>query len=252
MKVRTRAAVLGAIGFAAGHLVGSPPVLAYGEPTDVSNVLAEIAPALPSANDDIELSISLDRYGVLCGRALTLAAVSPGDADVNLFTVSVVPGASCPAVVEWVTLKFRLGRLEAGPHNVLLWDELAGEVPQNLLTIEVAAVPSDRLFLQGGRFEVGVTWRDFAGREGVGHPVPGASRDSGLLSFFSPDNWELLVKILDGCALNGHYWILGSGATTVRFTLEVRDSVTGEVWRLDNPLGHPAGTFTDTAFAACH
>ena len=60
---------------------------------------------------------------------------------------------------------------------------------------------------QKGRFRVEAAW-DANGSSGAGQAVPGASADSGLLWFFAPDNWELMVKVLDGCALNGHYWVL--------------------------------------------
>ena len=57
----------------------------------------------------------------------------------------------------------------------------------------------------------------------------GAVRDStigdnaALFYFFTWDNPELLVKVLDGCAINGHYWVFGSAATDLRFELRVRD-----------------------------
>jgi len=111
------------------------------------------------------------------------------------------------------------------------------------------------LGMSQGQFCVSVTWKDFAGRTGVGIPVGHRSDDSGLFYFFTPDNWELSVKVLNGCALNHRYWVFLSGSTTVQFEVTVRDlfgntAVPVKTYR--NALGHPANAVTDTdAFAAC-
>jgi hypothetical protein len=238
---------------AAATCLSGAAAYAYGDPTDLHAFYGELIPGQPSAADSIRVEITADAYGTLCGRALTLAPVHPDAPDIDLFSVSVTPNAGCPAVVWPVTLSFLIGRLSPGHHTVWVRTLPEGEwAPEAVLEFDVAAAPLDHLLLQGGRFDVSVHWHDFTGGEGPGLVVPGASADSGLFSFFSPSNWELLLKILDGCALNGHYWILGSGATTVQFSVEVRDTETDEVWRYDNPSGHPAGTFTDTSFAPCH
>ncbi len=109
------------------------------------------------------------------------------------------------------------------------------------------------LCLNRGRFRVELTWRDFQGNAGPGRVVPGtASADSGLLWFFAPDNWEVLVKVLDGCALNGRYWVFAAATTNVEYSLVVTDTATGEEARYENPLGRASPATTDTqAFAAC-
>ncbi|HEX9670657.1 MAG TPA: thioesterase domain-containing protein [Thermoanaerobaculia bacterium] len=114
-------------------------------------------------------------------------------------------------------------------------------------------VPSDtRLCLNGGRYAVEVAWRDFQGVAGQGRVVPGAAADSGLFWFFGPQNWELLVKVLDGCAVNDHVWVFAAATTTVEHTLVVTDTMTGATARYTNPAGRPAPAITDTlAFAAC-
>jgi pimeloyl-ACP methyl ester carboxylesterase len=111
------------------------------------------------------------------------------------------------------------------------------------------------LCLGGGRFQVEVTWKDFQGNVGQGSVVsggPGASDDSGLFWFFAPDNWELLVKVLDGCALNGHHWVFAAATTTVEYTVKVTDTRTGEVAIWSNPLGRSSPAVTDTdALGGC-
>ena len=108
------------------------------------------------------------------------------------------------------------------------------------------------LCLRGGRFRVEVKWRDFAGEIGSGHVVPFQSEDSGLFWFFSENNWELMVKVLDGCDFNDHYWVFAAGTTDVEVTLKVTDTASGSQVEYVNPLGRAAEAITDIiAFGAC-
>ena len=106
--------------------------------------------------------------------------------------------------------------------------------------------------LNGGRFELSMTWKDFEEQEGDGRPVDSGVDDSVLFFFFSENNWEALVKVLDGCAINGHYWVFGTATTNVEYTLRVTDTLSGVTKEYFNPLGTAAPALTDTsAFATC-
>lgn len=106
--------------------------------------------------------------------------------------------------------------------------------------------------LNDGRFEVTVQWRDFQGQEGSATRVGVLGEDSALLWFFAPSNWEMLVKVLDGCSVNGRYWVFAAASTNVEYTLRVRDSTTGLEVAYEHPPGEPAPAITDTAaFADC-
>ena len=108
------------------------------------------------------------------------------------------------------------------------------------------------LCLNNGRFEVVVQWQDFQGNTGFGNVVPFGSSDSGLMWFFNSNNWEMLVKILNGCGVNNHYWVFAALTTNVAYTVQVTDTSTGQVIQYTNPLGNPAPAVTDTgAFATC-
>ena len=112
--------------------------------------------------------------------------------------------------------------------------------------------PSDtQMCLQDGRFMVSVAWKDQQGGTGVGHAVP-STDDSGLFWFFSADNMELLIKVLDGCGFNSHYWVFFAATTDQEFTVTVTDTKTGQQVQYTNPLKSPADAVTDTkAFATC-
>jgi len=87
---------------------------------------------------------------------------------------------------------------------------------------------------------------------GLGQVVPFSSDASGNLYFFSPENWEMLVKVLDGCAINDRYWVYAAATTNVEYTLSVTDTDTGEVRTYTNPLGRAAAAITDSsAFETC-
>ena len=70
--------------------------------------------------------------------------------------------------------------------------------------------------------------------------------------FFAADNWEMLIKVLDGCGLNQNYWVFAAATTNVEYTLTVTDTMTGQEVSYFNPLGQAASAITDTAaFATC-
>ena len=106
---------------------------------------------------------------------------------------------------------------------------------------------------QNGRFKVEINWRDFGGQRGAGRAVDIGAGDSGLFYFFSPNNLEMLVKVLDGCAYNQRHWVWASATTNVEFTLQVTDTEAGTLKEYHNPSGHLALPVMDTeAFDNCH
>lgn len=107
------------------------------------------------------------------------------------------------------------------------------------------------LCLGQGRFRVTATWRDPAGHQGAGHPQ-GLGRDSGLFWFYRPDNVELLVKVINGCSVNGSYWIYAAGLTNLEVEVRVEDLVGHAVWSRRSQQGRLFPPFADTAaFATC-
>jgi fibronectin type III domain protein len=109
------------------------------------------------------------------------------------------------------------------------------------------------LCLNNDRFRVHVDWRIASGDTGAGQVVPVTSDDSGLLWFFDANNWEMLVKVLNGCTLSPpRYWVFFAATTNVQYTVTVTDTQTGAVKVYFNPLNNSAAAVTDTsAFATC-
>ncbi len=77
------------------------------------------------------------------------------------------------------------------------------------------------------------------------------STASGLLYFFDRDNVEVLVKVLDGCAINGHRWVFAAPVTDLAFNLEITEQATGRTFNHRNPRGMTASTAGDSAAFPC-
>jgi ELWxxDGT repeat protein len=109
--------------------------------------------------------------------------------------------------------------------------------------------PTDfSLCLQGFRFRVEVTWTDqHNGGSGPGRAFA-AGDVSGYFWFFSPDNIELIVKMLDGTSVNGFHWTFYGALTDVEYEIEVTDTVTGDQRTYHNPPGEICGEGDTAAF----
>lgn len=96
----------------------------------------------------------------------------------------------------------------------------------------------------GDHFEVEVSWQTADGQgAGMGSRLSG---ETAAFTFFSPENVELLVNVIDGRAINGRYWVFAASLSNVAYTLRVRDLQTGEIKEYQNPAGSFA-SFGDTS-----
>jgi V8-like Glu-specific endopeptidase len=112
-------------------------------------------------------------------------------------------------------------------------------------------VPSaTTLCLHGGRFQVTADWTKTTGEHGTGTGV-GLTDDSAYFWFFSPDNVEMVVKVLEACAISQKFWVFAGGLTNVSVRMTVVDTHTGAVEIYDNPLGVAFAPLQDTKAFAC-
>jgi hypothetical protein len=102
------------------------------------------------------------------------------------------------------------------------------------------------LCLQGGKFKVEVEWTT-ATSSGMGRAA-GITAETGYFWFFSPNNVEVVVKVLDGRWLNDHWWIFTGSLSDVRYTVIVTDTTTGNANRYDNRQGQLASMADLEAF----
>jgi glucose/arabinose dehydrogenase len=115
----------------------------------------------------------------------------------------------------------------------------------------------NQLCLVDGRFRVEALWETRDGVSGPGLTRP-LTDDTGTFWFFSPDNLEVVVKVIDACAPPfDRFWVFAGGLTNVEVRLSVVDTQalgTGQeaVREYLNPLGTPFAPIQDTeAFATC-
>ncbi len=134
----------------------------------------------------------------------------------------------------------------------LVTTNLMQDIGWELMPSVGTCVPDNTtLCLNNDRFKVQVAWAT-ATDSGPGVVVPGGTDDSSNLYFFDANNWEMLIKVLNGCAFTNHYWVFFAATTDVEFTVTVTDTQNGAVETYFNPLGQPANAVTDTfAFATC-
>ena len=71
----------------------------------------------------------------------------------------------------------------------------------------------------------------------------------GFFTRTNPDNVEVAVKVLDGVAINGRYWVFYGSATSLAFTLTVTDTVTGASKTYQKDAGSFCGVADTNAFA---
>ncbi len=105
------------------------------------------------------------------------------------------------------------------------------------------------LTLRGG-YTVSMCYETYDGLVGDALDWGLDSSQSGLMYFFDRDNAEVLIKVLDGCGVNGHRWVFVAPVTDLAFNLRV-ESPDGAVWTHTNRLGHTADAAADTSAFPC-
>lgn len=204
--------------------------------------------------DDAPFTLRITGYGPFCPE-VTDTRVEDGVIEVRLNLDCAI---GTPPLVLF-TLDHEIGPLAAGDYRVGVVEGTVGVPPRasrGRLTVYRGdgCIPSaTELCLNDDRFRLAVTWRDFEGGEGEGVAVPVAGRDdTGMFWFFNQDNVELTVKVLDGCGVNGHYWVFVSPGSTVDWELTVTDTLHDESRTYGNALGDVPSLIPDTAaFATC-
>jgi hypothetical protein len=133
----------------------------------------------------------------------------------------------------------------AGVDIVAMDDFIYGE-PHALLAGCLSDATS--LCLGNGRFKVTATFRtpsQTTAQTALASPIVS---DSGAFTFFSANNLELLVKVVDGHAFNNRYWVFIGAASNVEYTVTVTDTSNGAVKTYFNPEGTLASYADANAF----
>lgn len=179
----------------------------------------------------------------------------------NVIELRYVQGG-CPFEPPIGDFDLPLGPLPAGTYDMRLLEISDPAHPQLVdeaifVVSEVSCPPPPlsaeipQLCLRNGRFSVIAGWTYNPGpTRGFGQDFK-LSNDSGAFWFFTDTNYELMVKVLDACSYNGHFWFFAAGLTDVGVDIVVTDNTTGAVKRYTNPVGRPFQPITDTSAFAC-
>jgi len=184
-------------------------------------------------------TIDLDPYPSTPGDSLTLVvsgtgcktALSPVQLSAGSIAVVYDDRLSCTNPQSF-TLRLPVGSVPQGNYVARVVDREGQVVAETHFDVGTLYAPVPQgcgasdyyLCLQGERFSA---WADLTDRSLA--PPHGNARArllsfaSGEFYFFSSDNAELFIKIIDGCSINNHYWLYVAGLTDLGVTLRVRD-----------------------------
>ena len=121
------------------------------------------------------------------------------------------------------------------------------------VTIRFAISDPYTLYVDGGRFAITADWSTAGngGSAGFG-TATSLTDDTGYFWFFSPSNTEVVVKVLDACQVDRHFWVFASGLTNLGVALTVTDTTTGTTMTYNNKDGSPFQPIQDfQSFVAC-
>jgi hypothetical protein len=104
-----------------------------------------------------------------------------------------------------------------------------------------------------GRFQLTVDFNHAGRAPGSGQASIGTLgiAHGGSFWFFSQDNPEILVKVLNACAINHKFWVFVSAGTNVGFNLHLLDTVTSATRTYSNPDNVAAVPVQDTSALPC-
>lgn len=222
-----------------------PPILQESVPLAVAKGGREIRldPPVPTNADDLTLTV----------LTACLAAYELPSRAGSLIRLTEIPsGIAAPCTIDptW-RVDFPLGKLPAGDHTLLIFFDDGHEPPRQIhaQSFRVHPAADPELLLQDGRFRITARWE----HEVAAGPAraQALTPDTGVFWFFGPDNLELLVKALDGCSVNGHYWLFVGGLTHVGVEIRVEDTFTGAVRTYSSPFGEIFAPELDTRALAC-
>lgn len=234
------------------------PVLGFVEPADGSEDLSPLS-RVRLRLYDFGTGIDLDETRLLVdGSEVPYQAVG----DPQRFELSYFPDLPLP---NPASIRLRTQDLEDPPNTVdrlVTSFTVTAEIPQPCTPDEVTLCIDDKP--GDGRFKVTMDWQTElnGGRSGQAFATPLALVGlpaGGLLSFVE-GNPEVLVKVLDGCAINQRFWVFVSPTTTLGYELVVEDTLarirgaesSAYELRLSNPDGELAASFFSVeAFDTC-
>ncbi|HEV3456715.1 MAG TPA: hypothetical protein VHG32_09160 [Thermoanaerobaculia bacterium] len=170
-------------------------------------VPVSVSPALPADGDAILVSAD-----VIAPVDASAGLIKVEGGQITLYVNAPILSPTPPGVLQH--LEWSLAALPAGSYSLSI------SLP-NVPTLGFAVRPrAARLDLVGGRFQVSVA----ALQSGASPAAVRLSDSGGYFTFFDPANIELTFKIIDGRAVNSHYWVFIASMTDTPLMVTVTDT----------------------------
>lgn len=200
------------MGFRASSCRLAAAVLVTAAATAAQAQLITVEPRDPSTLEPVRVTITLALFAEsdfsfdgIHGNQIRFSADLPDDAPtlpIFTFTTDVGP---LPAGVYQAVLGFRGG-------SSMITQTFRVKAPEPGLIFPEQA--------DGWSTSVTIDWKLPSRQTGQGFGVA-LTGEAGYFWFFDPGNTEVTVKILDGRAVNGHWWVFLASMTDVEFTATV-------------------------------
>ena len=147
------------------------------------------------------------------------------------------------SIFSWITLSLAAAAILAG-------STAATAEPFDAAALSPCVADATSLCLSGNRFKVQVDWQALnlnPIQSGQGQAVA-ITGDTGYFWFFGASSIELVVKIVDGRAVNQNFWVFYGGLSNVQYAITVADTQTGAVQKYFNVQGSQASVSDTAAF----
>jgi len=171
-------------------------------------------------------------FGGLTNLAYTLTITDTATGTVKTYTN---PAGKFASVGDTSAFPGTAGAARASLASAALDGSAATDLAPVSAKASTCATNDAHLCLSGSRIQVELNWKDFAGKTGIGHAVQ-LTGDTGYFWFTTPDNIEVIVKVLDARPVNGHFWVFYGALTNLEYTIKVTDVETGRTKSYFNPL----------------
>lgn len=115
-------------------------------------------------------------------------------------------------------------------------------------------IPVEQNLCLNNRFLVAIDQISNSTTGGIGTPVRVSSNDTGIFWFYYPSNFEVMLKVLNGCGINNSWWVFAGSLTNQSYRIRVADvqNLGAGIRTYTNTFPNPAAAITDTsAFATC-
>jgi hypothetical protein len=232
-------------------------------PAPTENELPRVDLSLaPAAATDNERALALVPIELRSCQEPEISALEQQGKEHRIYVELPVDDPDSECGQRLTAVRADLGQLAAGVHTAKLFTHgVDDDGPPTLALTKTFTVAdaADAVTLLG-RYRVSIAWETPEGTTGDASPValrttallPVDVDASALFTYFDPTNWETLVKVLDGCAINGHRWVFLAAATDVAFTLTVDDLESDlPPYSYDSPAGSFTPPLTDTSAIPC-